>query len=452
MKKISFSVSLYIIVPFVLAGLVVLAVIVSYQIADYIGNLGGDTSWPLLYWGAIAGLIALIIGLLLVRLFLKPMQRFVETASQLPAISTRGPETHDTVEGDELKRYTRVFDQVTEVLSNVDARNLFPEMVAESRVMRGILNRVVKVAPTDSAVLILGESGTGKELIASAVHRHSQRRQKSLVAINCAAIPAELLESELFGHEKGAFTGAVGKKPGKFELADGGTIFLDEIGDMPLPLQAKILRVLEEKQFYRVGGTKPVKVDFRFVAATNQDLGRMVEERRFREDLYYRLRVVTIRLPALRQRREDIAPLIYHITGARSEPVTLADSAMEILERYTWPGNIRELQNVLEEASCMAEGGKITADNLPVEVTEVAIPGISESVTREDKSLDDILRDVEKMMIFRAMMQSGGVQAQAAKLLGIKERSLWHRIKKHEIDPMEIKRMSTKRDSSPIGA
>ena len=215
-------------------------------------------------------------------------------ASRLPAFSSAAkPRSKKDWSIDKIEQFTTVFDRVTSALSRMDARHFFPEIIGESLAIRGLLSLIMKVAPTDSTVLILGESGTGKELVATSLFENSQRKDKPFVKLNCAAIPAELLESELFGHEKGAFTGATSFKPGKFDMADGGTIFLDEIGDMPLTLQAKILRVLQEKEFYRVGGSRTIRVDVRFIASTNKNLEKMVQEGTFREDLFYRLNVFT---------------------------------------------------------------------------------------------------------------------------------------------------------------
>ena len=224
-----------------------------------------------------------------------------------------------------------MFDQIATVLSKVEAQEFFPGIVGHSRIMREIFAQVMKVAPTDSTVLIMGESGTGKELVASGVYEHSLRRGRPFVKINCVAIPESLLESELFGHEKGAFTGATSQKIGKFEVANGGTLFLDEIGDMTLATQAKILRVLQEKEFERVGGTATIKVDVRFVIATNKNLAEMVKQGLFREDLYYRINVFSIYLPPLRERKEDIPQLIEYFLDKRHKPIKLPPRPLRLL-------------------------------------------------------------------------------------------------------------------------
>ena len=238
----------------------------------------------------------------------------------------------------------------------------FAQIIGTSAALEGVLEQVQRVAPTDATVLVLGETGTGKELIAQATHQLSPRCGRAFVKLNCAAIPTDLLESELFGHEKGAFTGAVAQKVGRFELADGGTLFLDEVGDIPLALQPKLLRVLQEQEFERLGGTQTHRIDVRVVAATNRDLEEMVARGRFRADLYYRLNVFPVLLPPLRERREDIPSLVAHFVEACSRKMgkrieRLTDEAMAALAAYDWPGNVRELQNLIERAVILADGG-----------------------------------------------------------------------------------------------
>jgi transcriptional regulator with GAF, ATPase, and Fis domain len=324
----------------------------------------------------------------------------------------------------------------------------------------------MKVAETDSTVLILGETGTGKELISSSIHEHSQRREKPFIAINCAAIPSGLLESELFGHEKGAFTSADSRKLGKFEIANGGTIFMDEIGDMPLETQAKVLRVIEDGLVQRVGGLQSVKVNVRFVAATNRDLAKMVEEGKFRQDLYFRLNVFTMNLPPLRHRREDIPLLVERFMSKLKKKVEISPAAMQFLTAYSWPGNVRELQNAVESATVLSDK-IIEPKHLPVAITREMSnidPAKQESAPAGpaanafngrlrsfevyekldvDKSgdIDKRLEELEKELIIDALKKAGGVQVTAAKILGIKERSLWHRIKKFDIDISVFKHM-----------
>jgi transcriptional regulator with PAS, ATPase and Fis domain len=307
--------------------------------------------------------------------------------------------------------------------------------------MRGLLGLIKKVAPTDSTVLIMGESGTGKELVATSIFENSERKNKPFIKLNCAAIPEELLESELFGHEKGAFTGATKFKPGKFDMAHQGTIFLDEIGDMPLNLQSKILRVIQEKEFYRVGGSSTIKVDVRFIASTNQNLEKMVQEGHFREDLYYRLNVFTLHLPPLRERKEDIPLLVESFLNNLSKKVEISSVALQMIMAHTWPGNIRELKNIIESAAVIAENGFIEPAQLPAKITGVFSTSESNSVSLPPANLplDERLKEIEKSMIIEALRKTGGVQVRATELLGINQRSLWHRIKKHGIDVKSIK-------------
>jgi transcriptional regulator with PAS, ATPase and Fis domain len=340
-----------------------------------------------------------------------------------------------------MEQFTQVFDRVTSVLSRIDARHFFPEIIGESTAMRGLLSLIMKVAPTDSTVLIQGESGTGKELVATSIYEHSLRKEKPFVKLNCAAIPEELLESELFGHEKGAFTGATAFKPGKFDIAHGGTLFLDEIGDMPLSLQAKILRVIQEKEFYRVGGSQTINVDVRFIASTNKNLEKMAQEGTFREDLFYRLNVFTLRLPPLRERKEDIPVLVDSFLKLLPKEVNISSLALQMLMSYSWPGNIRELKNVIESAGVIAEGGYIEPAQLPAKVTGLFSQWAdTDFKLASNISLDEKLAEIERSLIIEALTKTGGVQSRATELLGINQRSLWHRIKKLNIDVKSLKK------------
>jgi transcriptional regulator with PAS, ATPase and Fis domain len=306
--------------------------------------------------------------------------------------------------------------------------------------MRGLLSLIKKVAPTDSTVLILGESGTGKELVATSIHDNSERTDQPFIKLNCAAIPEELLESELFGHEKGAFTGATKSKPGKFDMANGGTLFLDEIGDMPYNLQAKVLRILQEQEFYRVGGSRTIKVDVRIIASTNKNLEKMVQEGTFREDLFYRLNVFTLHLPPLRERKEDISLLVDNFLQNAPKKVEISSVALQMLVAFSWPGNIRELQNTIESASVIAENGYIEPAQLPAKITGAfSSPNHTDLKMPANIPLDERLQEIEKSMIIEALRKTGGVQIRATELLGINQRSLWHRIKKHNIDVRGLK-------------
>ena len=299
------------------------------------------------------------------------------------------------------------------------------ELIFAGRAMEAVNKLVRNVAPTPATVLLHGESGTGKELIARMIHLGSSRKAAPFVAINCAAIPENLLESELFGHERGAFTGAVQTRRGRFELAQGGTIFLDEIGEMPLLLQAKLLRVLQERTFERLGGTLQIKADVRVIAASNRDLAREVAEKRFREDLYYRINVFPVTLPPLRERVDAIPRLVRHFCARFSafvgvrRPVGIDPDALAALERYRWPGNVRELQNIIERGVILARG-EITLDELPLELLE-QLPA--------DAAGEGMLKEREKETIGRMLRQFQGNRRQTAEALGISLRSLQYRLK-----------------------
>jgi two-component system response regulator AtoC len=314
--------------------------------------------------------------------------------------------------------------------------------VGDGPAMRAVLVFVERVAPLDTSVLILGESGTGKEVVADLIHEASPRASGPFVKVNCASIPENLLESELFGHEKGAFTGAFMAKAGKFELAKGGSLLLDEIGDMPLHLQPKLLRAVEQKQSERVGGSKPLKFDVRIIAATNADLGRRVADKSFREDLYYRLNVAAIHLPALRERKEDIPLLAAHFvrqfnerTGADVPPP--GQAALDRLMAHNWPGNVRQFANVVERAAIFSRSGIITAADVELALAEGA-QVLSAGVDGTPLSLRATLNEVERSLILAALRHTGGVQTRAAKALGITPTNLWNKIQKHAIDPSEI--------------
>ncbi|MCM2332857.1 MAG: sigma-54 dependent transcriptional regulator [Anaeromyxobacteraceae bacterium] len=322
-----------------------------------------------------------------------------------------------------------------------------PPLVGESPAMRTIYDMVARVADSPSTVLITGESGTGKELIAKALHRGSARRDKPLIKVNCAAIPKDLVESELFGYEKGAFTGAVGSKPGRFELADGGTLFLDEIGEIPVEIQVKLLRALQESEFERVGGIKTLKVDVRLIAATNRDLKALIAEGRFREDLFYRLAVVPIALPPLRERREDIPHLVRHFIekydrrlGKKVEGIE--DEALQLLLGYAWPGNIRELENLMERSVLFADGPRIEASALPDTLREkgaaapvpiAAMGPLGAIAAPSGASMKEIVRqaqaELERELITRALEETGGNVTRAAKRLQISRKSLQVKMK-----------------------
>jgi two-component system response regulator AtoC len=326
------------------------------------------------------------------------------------------------------------------------------DLIGHSEPLKRVLEMAQRAAPTDITVLIEGESGTGKEVLARAIHKLSARNDGPFVPVNCAAIPEGLLESELFGHERGAFTGAIRAKPGRFEMAREGTLFLDEIGDMPLPMQSKILRALQEREVEPVGGLKPVGVDVRVIAATHQNLDQLVRDNKFRSDLFYRLQGVRLRLPPLRERIGDLPLLINYLLERASRrlsrpPATLSPEALRALWSYHWPGNVRELQHVLEGAIVLSDG-LILLEHLPPAIQRgsgshpapgpVAPDGVEHEAeapgpAATSASLDQSLAALERQAILGALRHADGVQAKAAKLLGITERSLWYRVKKLNI-------------------
>ena len=322
----------------------------------------------------------------------------------------------------------------------IGGRYNFGEIIGDSPQMRAILEMVRKVAQTDSSVLLYGESGTGKELVARAIHYQSGREGGPFVKVNCGALSRELVESELFGHEKGAFTSAVRLKKGKFELAAGGTIFLDEIGDIPLETQVKLLRVLQEKEFDRVGGEQTLTAEVRVVAATNQPLRDMVEEGAFRQDLFYRLEVIPLRLPALRERKEDIPELVEHFVEKKCAEINhalkrLSPEAVNALVNYGWPGNVRELENVIERTIVLSDSDEIGLHDLPLAPEENGgRPLGSNALPAGEMPLNQLLDDLEKELIGRAMEQSEHVKTKAAEILGIKTSALYYKLEKYGID------------------
>lgn len=320
----------------------------------------------------------------------------------------------------------------------------FEGMIGRSRAMKDVFERISRVAKTDSTILIMGPSGTGKELVAAAIHKLSSRSQKNRVTVNCGAIPGELLESELFGHVRGAFTGAISTRKGRFELAQAGTIFLDEIGDMPLLLQVKLLRVLQERIIEPVGSNENVNIDVRVIAATHRDLEKAVSEGKFREDLYYRLNVIPIRMPALKERREDIPLLISHfldrfVSADRSNEINFAPVTMDLLLGYDWPGNVRELENVIERLVILRGGNEILPEDLPAKIFrsnplatqqyktlfELPEPGVD---------LKQILSDIEDSLIMQAMNRTRGNKNQASKLLTLNRTTLIEKMKKKNLE------------------
>jgi two-component system response regulator PilR (NtrC family) len=333
----------------------------------------------------------------------------------------------------------RLVDENRQLRTALRDQSRFTEIVGKSPRMQQVFGLISQAAPSRSTILVVGESGTGKELVAKAIHANSPRAEKPFVVVNSGSLPHELLESNLFGHLKGAFTGAVYAKKGLFELADRGTLFFDEIGNIPLETQSKLLRVMQEREFMRLGGVDIVKVDVRIVAATNSDLGRAVEEGRFREDLYYRLNVIAIQLPPLRQRKEDIPALVLHFTEKyakeNGKPIPqVTPAALQALLDYDWPGNVRELENVIERGVVLTTEGSIDRDLIPDHVRQRAsfhVPSLT--VPPEGISLRDVISNFERRLIESTLESTGGVQKEAARLLGLKATTLNEMIKRHNI-------------------
>jgi DNA-binding NtrC family response regulator len=325
----------------------------------------------------------------------------------------------------------KLLDTISRALNKLST--LDAEIVSDSPEMDRVKKLILKVAKSNATVLIRGESGTGKELIARAIHQNSLRSSEIFQAVNCAAINENLLESELFGHERGSFTGAVGEKKGLFEVANGGTLFLDEIGELDISLQAKILRALQEKQIRRVGGVKEINTDVRVVAATNRDLLKMSQDGRFREDLYYRLNVLSIELPSLRERRSDVPVLIDYFLGkhtrSNNRKITINAEAKRILENYTYPGNVRQLESALERAILLCENNTITAEDLPPEMSHTSKPASAADLFKLPAEGVNF-EDVERSLIMQAMERTDNNITKSAKLLGLTFRTLQYRLEK----------------------
>jgi two-component system response regulator HydG len=333
----------------------------------------------------------------------------------------------------------RLQSEVALLQARLDKKFGFENIVGRGTAMERLFERMRTVAPTKSTVLIVGESGTGKELVANALHQNSPRRARRFVPINCGAIPRDILESEMFGHEKGSFTGAIGKKIGKIELAQGGTLFLDEISELSPELQVKLLRVLEDRKIMRVGGTELIDADFRLIAATNKNLEEEVAAGRFRSDLYFRLKVVTLEIPPLRERLEDLPLLVRHYLDlfaaehARGK-IEMTLSALKVLEQAPWPGNVRELKNVLENLVIFSDGGRIDAGDLPADLLRPAVPAPAAAAAAAAGSRGDLVRpmaEIEKDAILAALEKTRGRRGEAARLLDIGLRTLQRKLKEY---------------------
>jgi Nif-specific regulatory protein len=325
----------------------------------------------------------------------------------------------------------------------------FKGLIGNSPLMKGVYELIEKIADTDSTILITGESGTGKELVAKIIHYNNSRSQAPFVPLNCAAIPKDLLESELFGHEKGAFTGALNTRVGRFELAHNGTLFLDEIGELDPSLQVKLLRVLQEKEFERVGGVKTIKIDVRILVATNKDLERAIREGKFREDLYYRLNVIPLNLPPLREKIEDIPLLVNYFVQEfakkrKREPLKFSEEAMQCLIRYRWPGNVRELENLIERLTILVGKDVVTASDLPEKFHQITVAQTTDRLhTRQMMDfnfpeygidINSVVENMERNLILKALEKTGGVKNRAAKLLGLNRTTLIEKMKKMKIE------------------
>ncbi|MBD3184720.1 response regulator [Candidatus Poribacteria bacterium] len=318
----------------------------------------------------------------------------------------------------------------------IDIQYNFGEIVGKSESMLKVFDQIKKVAKSDSSVLIYGESGTGKELVARAIHFHSNRKDAPFVKVNCGALAEGVLESELFGHEKGSFTGATRRRKGRFELAHRGTIFLDEIGDVPLATQVKLLRVLQERELERVGGEDTISIDVRIISATNKNLIEMVTDEEFREDLFYRLNIIPLELPPLRERKEDIPYLVEHFLRKKSSQLNKKQShitpeAMQELSKYVWPGNVRELENVIERTVVLSENDEIGLNDLPILLNDPSRTTLN--LLHEDMPLVEALEDLERQLIARAMEKSKGVKTEAARILGLKTSALYYKLEKYEM-------------------
>ena len=334
--------------------------------------------------------------------------------------------------------YVKLREENISLKGHIKGKAESGKMIGYSDQMKKIFQTIEKVSSSDSTIIIYGESGTGKELVARSIHYNSDRRDQPLIPVNCGAIPEELLESELFGHEKGAFTGAIRSRMGRFELAQGGTIFLDEIGDMSPSLQVKVLRVIQEKQFERIGGTKTIQADVRIITATHQNLEQAVADRRFREDLYYRINVIPVRLPPLRERGTDITILANHFLAhfnkiKKKQVQSITPAAMSLIRQYQWPGNVRELENLMEMLVVMKEDGDIDVDDLPEKISLNAKPVETiepPELTGEGLDFNRLVADFEKNLLLKALKMSGGVKNRAAKLLFLNRTTLVEKLKR----------------------
>ena len=384
-----------------------------------------------------------------VMVFFCPKQPAVPLETALACLNVVGTVLGCHLQTVNLQERLKTHETASDAAAGLAASYNPDQIVGQSPRMKAIMHEIQQAASSRSTILLRGESGTGKELVARALHKLSARRQQPFVKLNCAALPETLLESELFGHEKGAFTGAVKTRRGRFELADSGTLFLDEIGDMSLAMQVKLLRVLQERNFERVGGHRPISVDVRIIAATNADLEEAVRDRRFREDLYYRLHVVPIVLPSLRERREDIPSLVgYFLARFNAEnrrSLKISSPAMDLIVEYDWPGNVRELENCVERMVVMTRRDIVAPEDVPLSMSlnpapPAAVAAVPAPPPPEARSstLPKAVAEIERERLVEALQTSGGVQTRAAMLLGITPRQLGYKLKKYRITPKTL--------------
>ncbi|CUS76881.1 two-component system, NtrC family, response regulator [Candidatus Kryptonium thompsonii] len=331
-----------------------------------------------------------------------------------------------------IEKYKELEKENIELKKRLDERYSFSNIVGKSKAMQNIYSQIEIVAQSDATVLIIGESGTGKDLVANAIHQLSPRKNKPFVKLSCASLPETLLETELFGHEKGAFTGAIKERKGKFECANGGTLFLDDVDDIPLSSQVKLLNVIQEKRFERIGGNESIKVDVRLICASKVDLFNLVKLGKFREDLYYRMSVIPIKIPPLRERREDIPLLIEHFLNKFGRPeLKFTPEAMEAMIAYEWPGNVRQLENIVQRIVVLTKGNVVTREALPSEITGAIRSGIDNIWNKEKIDLEKVLADFEQRALRWALEKSGYNQTKAAEILNLKRTTLREKMKKY---------------------
>ncbi len=385
-KQTRFYVSLHIIVPFIFGGLAFISAIMAFQITKYYVKTGTDSSLAILSWSITVAALAFLIGFIVSRMLLGPVKKFINEGKEHPAISSLEIVGRKERQVDELQHFAQVFDQVTEVLGKVDVQHLFPNIIGYSSTMRRVLGKIMMVAPTNSPVLILGEPGTGKKLIATNICDHSRRKHRKFVEVLCSDIPEKLFERELFGYEEDNLNDESLRKIGQFEIANGGTIYLDEIGNIPLSTQAMILRMLKEGQFERTGRSRPIRIDVRFIAATSKNLAKLVSEGQFNEDLYYYLNVFSLEIPPLRERVGAMPHLVNHFLKNAPRNIQVSSAALQVFMAYKWPGNVTELRKTIENIATICKDEIIRMDDLPQAIKE-----------NPNQRIEEILQHAQRM-------------------------------------------------------